>query len=94
MHERMTWRSWRSCPRAGGRPGCGRGVNNRRSMLDADWRTVRAMKRTRPCSLGCIVAEHQVLGGSVLVITCWLCGGSARADGLAHRGSMSRSPCR
>jgi hypothetical protein len=29
----------------------------------------------------------------MLVITCWLCGGSARTDGLAHRGSMSRSPC-
>jgi hypothetical protein len=92
MDERMMWRSWRSCPRAGGRPGCGRRVNtdSRCSTLTG----VLAMKRTRPRSLGCIVAEYQVLGGSVLVITCWLCGGSARADGLAHRGSMSRPPCR
>jgi len=45
-------------------------------------------------SLGCTVTDHQVVGGSVLVITCWLCGGSVRADGLAHRGSMSRPPCR
>ena len=63
-------------------------------MLDADWCAMPAMKRTSPRSLGCIVAEHQVLDGSVLVITCWLCGGSARADALAHRGSMIRSPFR
>jgi hypothetical protein len=62
-------------------------------MLDGDWRAMPAIKRTSPRSLGCIVAEHQVLGGSVLV-TCWLCGGSARADALAHRGSMIRSPFR
>ena len=66
----------------------------RQSMLDADRCATPAMKRTRPRSLGCIVAEYQVLGGSVLVITCWLCGGSVRADGLARRGSMSRPPCR
>src|SRR5260370_17854912 len=55
---------------------------HRQSMLDADWPAMPAMKRTRPRSLGCIVAEHQVLDGIVLVTTSWLFGGSAWLPGL------------